>query len=177
MNTDWLEVLVILALGAVMLLWVHHWNRRRPRTELWPRRSAAGVECEVIPSRDATPPQLKRLGDALDRWIAAHAVPSLTTAYALADLREGELPQPLSVALERYLDDTLTRRGLTPPSGAERAQRRRQILEKLGQIAASRTVLVRVHDARQAAESLRQSIPPDLVDDILIDRRSWGERG
>jgi hypothetical protein len=176
MNTEWLEVAAILALGAVLLLWVYPWNRRRPRLELRPSR-ASGAECEIIPRRDATPQQLKQLAGVLDRWIPANATPSMTTNYALADLHEGELPQPLSVALEHYLDDALAQRGLEPPARSERAERRRQILEKLGRLATTRTILLRVPDARQAAASLREAIPADLVDDILIDRRSWAEGG
>ena len=34
-----------------------------------------------------------------------------------------------------------------------------------------------VQDARQAANSLREAVPADLVDDILIDRRSWNVPG
>jgi hypothetical protein len=175
MNTSWLEVLVIVALGVVMLLWAHQRQRVRRLPDLWLRRSANSLECEVIPRRDATPAEFKRLAEALERWIGRHAVVSMTTAYALADLHEGELPQPLSVALEHYLDDNLVQRGQTPPSGAARAERHRQILQTLGEMATRRTVYVRVQDARQAADSLRQSVPAELVEDILINNRSWDD--
>jgi hypothetical protein len=176
MLPDWLQVVIVLALAGVLLLWTHPWARRRPRRAPGLRPPGNGVECEVIPRRDANPGQLKALADALDRWIADHAVPSVTTSYALADLRAGELPQPLSVAFERYLDDHLAERGGTPPSGTERGVRHRAILDKLGSMARGRTVFVHVRDAREAAETLRRCVPAELVEDILIDHRSWEER-
>jgi len=175
MNTNWLEVLAVLAMGALMLLWVHRRNRadRGPPPRL-PRSGVGdGTECEVIPRRAAAPDELKRLAGALGRWIAENAVPSITTAYALADLRAGELPQPLSVALELYLDDSLTRRGLAPPTGVERVERHQQILERLGQMAMSRAVFLRIPDAQQAGASLRAAIPAELVEDIFVNHRSW----
>src|SRR5947209_18397470 len=110
MITEWLEVLAVLAMGALMLLWVHRRSRGLGGPEV-SLRPGKGIECEVIPRRDATPQELKMLAEALGRWMPANAVPSTTTPYALADLREGELPQPLSVALELYLDDSLAQRG------------------------------------------------------------------
>jgi hypothetical protein len=175
MNTDWLEVAAIVSFGAVMLLWAHRWNRNPRAWDLVLRRRRAALECEVIPRRDATTQELKALASALDRWISESAQPFLTTAYAVADLHGGELPQPLSVAFESYLDDQLVRRGRDPPSGQERSRRHQEIVQRLGPIAASRTVLVHVRDAKQAIASLRKTVPPELVEDILIDRRSWND--
>jgi hypothetical protein len=172
---DWLQVLAVLAMGGLLLLWTHPWSRSRTRRALGPRLRGKSLECEIIPRPDATPEQLKALADALDNWIGNHAVPSVTTAYALADLRAGELPQPLSVAFEHYLDDHLVECGGESPSGPARAQRHRAILEKLGPMATGRTVFVHVRDVQEAAESLRQAIPAELVEDILIDHRSWDE--
>jgi hypothetical protein len=168
MNTDWLEVLAGLSLGGLLLIWVH----RRGRGGDTLRLPRGGVECEIVPRRDASPEQLKTLAEALARWMAQHGAPSLTTAYGLTDLRRGELPQPLSLALETFLDDHLTQRGLTPPAGEQRALRHQQILDKLGPMAASRAVYLRVHGAEQAAASLREAIAPELVEDIFIAQRS-----
>ena len=170
MTTDWLEVLAGLSLGALLLLWVHR-RGRGDRARL--RLPRGGIECEIVPRQDATPDELKTLAEALSRWMTVHGQPSLTTAYGLTDLRRGELPQPLSMALETFLDDTLTQRGHTPPSGSQRAVRHQQILDKLGPMATSRAVYLRVRGAEQAAASLRDAIPADLVEDIFIDRRSW----
>jgi hypothetical protein len=171
MDTDWLEVLAVLGLGALMLLWVHRRGRIGGRAAL--RLPREGVECEIVPRQDATSEELKSLAKALARWMANHGSPSLTTAYGLTDLRRGELPQPLSMALETFLDDNLAQRGLTPPHGAQRALRHQQILDKLGPMASSRAVYLRVRGAEEAAASLREAIPADLVEDIFIDRRSW----
>ena len=171
MNTDWLEVLAGLSLGALLLLWVH--RRARPARDPGLRLPHEGSECEIVPRHDASSDELKNLAAALERWMSVHAAPSLTTAYGLTDLRRGELPQPLSMALEMFLDDNLAQRGLEPPTGPRRALRHQQILDKLGPMATSRAVYLRVHGAEQAAASLRDAIPADLVDDILIDHRSW----
>jgi hypothetical protein len=170
MNTDWLEVLASLGLGALLLLWVHR-RGRGDRSRL--RLPGEGVECEVVPRQDATPDELKHLAEALNRWMVVYGAPSLTTAYGLTDLSRGELPQPLSMALEMFLDDNLTQRGHTPPSGSQRAVRHQQILDKLGPMATSRAVYLRVRGPEQAAASLRDAIPADLVEDIFIDHRSW----
>jgi hypothetical protein len=156
-----------------MLFWVHRRSRAPRGPNLGLRQSDRQIDCEVIPRSDASPQELKRLAQVLGGWIERNAMPSVTTAYALADLRQGELPQPLSVALELYLDDSLSQRGLAPPTGPQRALRHHQVLEKLGKMAMSRSVFLHVAEGREAGISLREAIPPDLVQDILIDRRSW----
>jgi hypothetical protein len=174
MNTDWLEVVAGLSLGVILLIWVHRRGRSEGTRLRLPRD---GVECEIVPRRDATPEELKCLATALSRWMTVHGQPSLTTAYGLTDLRRGELPQPLSMALETFLDDTLTRHGHAPPTGSERAFRHQLILDKLGLMATSRAVYLHVRGAEQAAASLRDAIPADLVEDIFIDHQSWnGDR-
>jgi len=166
-------VLATLGLGLLMLFWVHRRSRSSGGLDLRRRRRPYGVECEVIPRRDASSDELKKLAEVLERWIVDNAAPSMTTAYALADLRQGELPRPLSVALEYYLDDSLVQRGHAPPAGPQRLERHHQVVEKLGTMGTSRAVFVRVADAEQASASLRSAIPADLVADILIDHRSW----
>lgn len=175
MNTEWLEVLIVVSFWALILLGVHLRVRAGRRRKM--RLPGGGVECKIVPRQDATSEELKNLAEALDRWMAEHGKPSLTTAYGLSDLRRGELPQPLSIALETFLDDNLMHHGVTPPSGTRRADRHQQILDKLGPMAASRAVYLHVRGAEQAAASLREAIPADLVEDIFIDHRSWNGGG
>jgi hypothetical protein len=169
MNMEWLEVLLVVVFWGLVLIGVHLRIRADRRRGL---RLPRGVECKIVPRQNASSEELKTLGEALDRWMAVYGKPSLTTVYGLTDLRRGELPQPLSIALESYLDDNLTQHGVMPPSGERRALRHQEILDKLGPMAASRAVYLRVHGAEQATASLREAIGPNLVEDIFIDQRS-----
>jgi hypothetical protein len=174
-ETEWFQVVLILAFGALMLLWAHQVALGQRSRRLPGGAPPGTLECEIIPRQDGTSADLKALGQALDKWVEGHAVPSVTTVYALEDLRAGELPRPLLTAFEGYLDAHRERHQQPALTGAERVDRHRQLLHKLGELAHRRTVFVRVQDAESALRSLRESLPAGLVEDVLIDGHSWEE--
>jgi hypothetical protein len=110
------------------------------------------ITCDVILQWGATPEQLRVLGTALWRWCNRAAgdtgMYQFLDNQALADLIAGRLPA----------------RGQTP----------RQV--------DGRGVWLRVRDeaspGRQATvASLRRDIPPEGVEDIMVDGTSWDRAG
>jgi hypothetical protein len=174
-DTEWFEVLLILGFGALMILWAQQVSLGR-RSQRLPGGAPPGtLECEIIPRQDADSAHLKELGQVLTQWMPGNAVPSVTTVYALEDLNVGELPRPLLSAFEAYLDAHRERHNQPDLTGPERADRHRQLLYRLGDLAHRRTVFVRVLDVESAFQSLREQIPVGLVEDVLIDGHSWEE--
>jgi len=111
------------------------------------------IRCIIFPRRDATPRQRRELGAALHRWYAResreHGIALYTNQQAINALLAGSWPPSES------------RKGKTTKS------KRRP------------PVLLDVRDGKQYSrqatiESLRKDIPANLVEDVLIDGRSWG---
>src|SRR4051794_6161329 len=67
-KTEWVEVLVISALGALLLLWAYEGGRPRPRLRTLGARLPLPLDCAVVPRQDATTEELKRLGHVLEDW-------------------------------------------------------------------------------------------------------------
>jgi len=107
------------------------------------------VYCEVFPRQGATPCQLQELGLALQRWYARES-----REYGIALYTNGEGAKAL-------------RDGRLPPARAPRRKGRQFPAVPLA-VRAGRT-----YDRRTVIESLRKDIRPDLVEDVLIDGRSW----
>jgi hypothetical protein len=110
------------------------------------------INCDIILQWNATPEQLTALGAALWRWCngaaGATGIYQFLDNQALADLLAGKLPATAQT-----------------PWQAER-----------------RGVHFRVRDEaspdRQAAlASLRQEMPAEGVEDILVDGKSWNRPG
>jgi hypothetical protein len=186
-HAEWVEVSVILGFGVVMLFWAHQWGRATRQQNLIRRRLLRLLPNVVIPRPDATVGQLKELGAALTRWWQDTAGgPGRPLCWidqdALHDLQAGELPQPFALRL-------LTEVNATDGPHMNARELREALLKagaaypRLGELLPrpdARTVSFgfgegRPPDRRQVVESLRGSIPEDLVEDVLVDGRSWNE--
>jgi hypothetical protein len=110
------------------------------------------IRCVIFPRRDATPRQRRELGAALHRWYAResreHGMALYTNQQGINALLAGSWPPA------------------EPRKGKAKSKRRPPVLLD---------VRGGKHYNRQATiESLRKDIPASLVDDVLIDGRSWG---
>jgi hypothetical protein len=189
---DTLEVVVIAAFGAIMLLWVYELGR--DRAEAFGRGPPFPLDCAVIPRQDATSDELKELGLALGAWWrAVCATPNSPAAQldedALHDLLAGELPQPFGLRLLGWLREPDARRRLalrgrlTPHDVTEALRHARNVNPAVaGRIprAELRAVFIGLShhtesDVRRLVASLRAGLPADLVADILIDGQSWDD--
>jgi DNA-binding transcriptional LysR family regulator len=110
------------------------------------------VKCDVILQWNATPDQLAALGAALCRWCRRTAGGAGVYPYlddqALADLIAGKLPA--TVPTPRRPDQ----RGVCLSVRSEVSQ-----------------------DRQATIASLRQVIPAEGVEDILVDGKSWNRLG
>jgi hypothetical protein len=132
------------------------------------------VLCEVVPRRDATSDGLKLLGLALAHWSEGQLQPGgllrSIDNIVLAELLGGDDPSDVVFAVvygEGDDDDGLTivRRGTQHADPALAAQ----------QLTVACTFRGPDFDRRRAIASLRDAVPADLVEDIVIDGRSWAE--
>jgi hypothetical protein len=129
------------------------------------------VTAEVLPRHDATSDDLKVLGVALADWSAAELRPGgLLRAIdniVLTELLGGDNPSEVVFAVIRGENDADTlmimRRTAAHSNPAEAA---RHLIV---------TCLFRgpEYNRHRAVESLRDAVPAGLVEDILIDGRSW----
>jgi hypothetical protein len=193
-ESGWTEVILILAVGALMLLWAFQWNHAQDSRALvitgknWPGGG------EVFPRQDATPEQLKRLGAGLTEWSSRTGKSggaNWIDRAALDDLLAGELPQPFVLRVLTEMKGGKSSSGPQALLAAPARMTTRQLREALHQAretypelarllpqADSRTVpfgLARGSrvDRSQIIANLRRYISPDLVEEILIDGRSW----
>jgi hypothetical protein len=189
---DAVEVVVIAAFGAVMLLWAYEWGRDRAgaarATMPFP------LDCAIVPRQDANADELKELGAALAAWWRAECSAPGSAAErldedALNDLRAGELPQPFGLRLLGWFRDPAVQRGAAVPRRLT-AQDMTDVLRHARDANPAvarripptnlRAVFLGLSDHTEPAvnrllASLRLRLPPDLVEDVLIDGRSWDE--
>ena len=142
------------------------------------------ISCEVIPRVGATPAELKALGSALLRWYVrecrgdgiAHSVDT----EALIEMLNGRLPVPRvprpspACVPPDSGDDTPVPgpiKGYEIP--APRLERLRQALAEARRPAALVRLRQRNYDRARAVANLRQHLAAELVQDVLIDGRSW----
>lgn len=106
------------------------------------------VNCEVILRWDATPEQLAAVGSALWRWCnrtaGAAGIYQYLDNQALADLIAGQLPETSQ----------------TPWQADQRG---------VGFRVRDETSL----DRQATIDSLRREIPPEGVQDVVVDGQSW----
>jgi dihydrofolate reductase len=137
---------------------------------LWPGDGAwpMPVQCELRPLSAATTDQLKALGAAVKEWFDREQHnEGVLYSYDPDDLNSlllGEPPSPLGSRVA----------GNHPGVDLER------IREDLGSLFSDRSLRFAVKDEPDCTrdkviESLRQAIPPELVEDIVIGGASWTE--
>ena len=123
------------------------------------------VMCELRPRHDATPEHLKALGKALEEWVrrelSDEGILFSIDPSGLASLLLGEPPNPLGVQVMQHNEGVSWE----------------QIRRDLGPVVNDRSLRFTIKDEPRAKviESLRQAIPADLVEDILVDDVSWTE--
>jgi len=129
------------------------------------------VPGEIVPRPDATSDDLKVLGLALSDWSKVELRPGgllrSIDNNVLTELLGGDDPAAVVFAVIYGEDDgdclTILRR--TPPH-SDPADAARQLV-----VACS--FRGSVYSRRRAVESLRDAVPAGLVEDVLIDGRSW----
>jgi hypothetical protein len=129
-----------------------------------------GLKCLVIPRADLVPAECRRLGEALHRWLSSAPTVRSVEPLGLNDLRDGELPQPQCLRLA-WAAGVSSKKSLS-------TQQMEDIRTRLGERAGARDLECHIWDAseedvHEAALGFDQVIPSDLVDDILIDGKSW----
>jgi hypothetical protein len=176
---EWVQVLIILALGGLMLLWAQQWQR----TGRFRQRRAREMACligQIVPRHNATSDELKRLGKRLSDWWAhdwAGADPEThwIDQAALNDLLAGELPQPFGLRILADAGERMAAGGQLSAQGLKEAIRR--AMAKFPQIAGripdvgARAVFFGVVGAGRAEilDRLREVIPDELVEDVLVE--------
>jgi hypothetical protein len=195
-RTAWVEGFLILASGALLVLWTHQWFRAaRPGPFFAGRRLPAG-DCTLTPRQDASGEQLKQLGKALASWWQARGEAARRQGQwidesALADLRAGELPQPFALRLLTEVNNSLpARRGrgrvgpegrVTPRELDDALQQAREAYPQLDRL------LPRIHsravqfflgpqspaDLERVIDGLRRAIPEGAVEEVIVQGRSW----
>jgi hypothetical protein len=189
---DLVEVAVIAAFGTIMLLWVFEWGRERMRG---PRAAMPfPLDCAIIPRRDLNSDELKELGVSLAAWWRAEcAAPGSAVERldedALNDLLAGELPQPFGLRLLGWFREPGAHHGITLPRRLT-AQDMSDVLRHARD--SNPTVARRIPPAelravflglcnytepavRRLLAGLRRRLPADLLEDVLIDGRSWDD--
>ncbi len=189
---DAVEVIVIAGLGVLMLLWAYEWGRDRASrtgTEM-----PFPLDCAIIPRRDATAVELKELGIALSAWWRAECSSPGSAVEridedALEDLRAGELPQPFGLRLLGWFREPGAHRGMEMPrrlTVQDMTDVLRHARDANPAIAARipradlRAVFVGLANHSGLAVNrlltrLRLRLPADLIEDVLVDGRSWDE--
>jgi hypothetical protein len=141
------------------------------------------IDCEVVPRAAATPEQLRALGSALLRWYVRECkedgiAHSLDTE-SLIELLNGRVP-PARLA---RLSASTVRAGSGSNPSAVRLGGYEIPVPDIGQLRAAvgeaeePSAVVRVrksnYDRRRTVASLRRILPAELIEDVLIDGRSW----
>jgi hypothetical protein len=164
------------------------------------------ILCVLLPRRDATPEQLKALGEALCTWSEMEQESGLHAGFrtrGVDDLLEGEMPQPLAIRkakdlppepegrdMKKVLEEAKRMADL-PPEERDRLEAERQAIvpgavqrakQELGELASSRLILLSVTphwvhpDRKRVIQGLKKYIPKELVEDIDVEGRSWTTR-
>ena len=125
--------------------------------------------CYIVPKATATSKQLKRLGKAIGEWVHNLDV-SIKIEHGTDDLHQGELPTPKSIHWTKK------------DSGFEQFHVE---MEELAKVSSNRGVYVKMYslvpsymatlDRDNLIEQLRECLPANAVDDVLIDGVSWKE--
>jgi hypothetical protein len=131
------------------------------------------VSGEVVPRRDATSDELKALGLALADWseaqLRAGGLLRSIDNIVLAELLGGDDPSEyvFAVLSSEEEDTCLTITCRTPPH-SDPAEAARRLIVACSFCGAG-------YDRRRAIDSLRDAVPAGLVEDVLIDGRSWDQ--
>jgi hypothetical protein len=131
------------------------------------------IPCEVVPRRDATSDELKDLGIALAHWSKEELQPGgllrSIDNIVLAELLGGDDPSEVVFAIVYAEDDddrlTITR---LPAHHSDPAQAAQQLI-----VACS--FRGTAFSRGRAIASLRDAIPAGLVEDVVLDGRSWNQ--
>lgn len=145
------------------------------------------IDCEILPRQTLDCRQLKRLGAAFQSFAAANSTRLAWVDYlGVEDLKKGEFPKPLLLRITEH-SRRATNQGMSRAetilldAGAlavpeATPQNVLQWRQALGDHVADRSlpfVLRADADRTATVVSLRQHIPADLVEDLLIGQQSW----
>lgn len=126
------------------------------------------VVCELKVRQDLTPEQLKELGKALEAWATRERSNAGLLCWidqeGLDSLLSGEPPTPLGLRVKQLNEGVSWEK----------------IRQDLGSVVSDRSLRFTVNDEPgcprgQVIESLREAIPAELVEDVLINDVSWTE--
>lgn len=133
---------------------------------------------EIIPGPSLSPAELTALGKAIRHWLRQHdkhgAGSGKNEDGGLSELMDGRpIPSRFNRRVEQ-VKESKRLRGLYQK--VDKAAVRKELIEA-GDDPARRTIrleLFYLHDDRQRlVEIARKRIPAELVDDVLVNGRSW----
>jgi hypothetical protein len=140
------------------------------------------LDSEAIPRANATPEQLRALGGAMAEWARRECsdagILQFISREALADLSNGNLPPPY---LEQYQEMRNENRGLTGDRASmdpvAQVKERQRFKEAMGDAGLRRTIFFQVRGTYATRKglfaNLRQNLPAELVEDVLVSGWSW----
>lgn len=147
------------------------------------------VDCEIFPRPALDCRQLKRLAAAFQAFADANSAAVAWVDYlGVEDLRKGEYPKPLLLRITEHSrrasslgvarSDTilLDAGALSVPEATP--QNVLQWRQALGYHIADRSlpfVLRAGADCARVAAALREHIPAELVEDVLVGHQSWSQ--
>ena len=124
------------------------------------------ILCELIPKRGLTPDQYEHLGRLFKQFCIEHRCP-IADSRAVRDLPEPLVLRRVEEAEPRMQDDE------------DRWHFHQVLLHFMDDEAQSRSVFFSVRDSvfnrEEFVHGLRYWIPAKLVEDVIVDGRSWDE--
>lgn len=140
------------------------------------------LDSEAIPRANATPEQLRALGGALADWARCECTDTgilhFISQEALANLANGNWPPPYLEQFQEMRNENRALTGdVTNRDPQFQAKERQRFKEEMGDAGLRRTVFFQVRGTyairKRLFANLRESIPANLVEDVLISGWSW----
>jgi hypothetical protein len=140
------------------------------------------LDCEIVPRHDATPAQLRDLGLILAGWAGRESADTgilhFISRNALADLSNGNRPPTFLEQYQEMLNETRALSGnLTALDPEAQALDRAKLKEMLGDHGPLHRLFFQVRGSYatrgRILSNLRENIPAEMVEDVLVADRSW----
>ena len=138
------------------------------------------IECELIPRSDLNPEQRQELANAFCYWAGPENGFETMDGYAAWCMLEGELPPTAAMGIlhrEMEVREACTTIHVAAKQAnelVEEIERLRTQFEQTPSLRCLRfAVMSEGYNRRQQITVLREWLPESLLDDVLIDGRSW----
>ena len=135
------------------------------------------IKCELIPRNDLNPEQHKELANAFCYWAGPENGHESMDGYAAACMLNGEAPPTAAMGI--LYREILLRESPWINSARELIDEIERLRPQLARAPSHRcirfTVMSEGYDRRQQIARLWDELPVELVNNVLIDGRSWKE--